>query len=72
MFLIVAFGVLIGFAATMAEPALIAIAEEAEEISEKRLRAGTLRLLVACGVAAGIGIGVLRILTGAPFGLVIA
>ncbi|WP_246836173.1 DUF1538 domain-containing protein [Nesterenkonia sp. NBAIMH1] len=72
MFLVVAFGVLIGFAATMAEPALIAIAEEAEEISEKRLRAGTLRLLVACGVAAGIGIGVLRILTGAPFGLVIA
>ncbi|GAA3052107.1 MULTISPECIES: DUF1538 domain-containing protein [Actinomycetes] len=70
--LIVAFGVLIGFATTMAEPALIAIADEAEEISEKRLRAGTLRILVACGVSAGIGIGVLRILTGAPFVMLIA
>ncbi|GAA1188727.1 hypothetical protein GCM10009674_30290 [Nesterenkonia xinjiangensis] len=70
--LIIGFGVLIGFATTMAEPALMAIAEEAEDISEKGLRANTLRVLVACGVAGGIGIGVLRILTGGSFALIIA
>ncbi|WP_243729180.1 DUF1538 domain-containing protein [Nesterenkonia sphaerica] len=65
--LVILFGVLIGFATTMAEPALMAISDEAEEISEKRLRSSTLRMLVACGVALGIGIGVLRILTGGSF-----
>ncbi|MGJ9406773.1 DUF1538 domain-containing protein [Nesterenkonia aurantiaca] len=65
--LIIAFGVLIGFATTMAEPALMAISEEAQEISEKRLNANMLRILVACGVAVGIGVGVLRILTGGSF-----
>jgi hypothetical protein len=71
--LIILFGVLIGFATTLAEPALMAISDEAEEISEKRLRSNILRLLVACGVAVGIGVGVLRILTGGSFiGLIIA
>lgn len=69
--LIIAFGVLIGFATTLAEPALMAISKEAEDISEKRLKANTLRVLVACGVAVGIGIGVLRILTGGSFVVVI-
>lgn len=70
--LIIGFGVLIGFATTMAEPALMAIAEEAEDVSQKRLKANTLRVLVACGVAGGIGVGVLRILTGVSFPVVVA
>ena len=58
------FAFCIGFATTMAEPALIAICDKAEEASQGRLEAGTVRMLVAVGVAVGITIGVHRIITG--------
>lgn len=58
------FAFAIGFATTMAEPALIAIGEQAEEAARGRLRGNVIRLLVALGVAIGITIGVHRILTG--------
>ena len=54
----------IGFATTMAEPALIAIGQKAEEAAKGRLNGNLIRLLVALGVAIGISIGVHRILTG--------
>jgi hypothetical protein len=54
----------IGFATTMAEPALIAIAEKAEEAAQGRLDGNVIRLLVAAGVAVGITIGVHRIIAG--------
>lgn len=58
------FAFTIGFATTMAEPALIAIGQKAEEAGRGRLDARHIRLLVALGVATGITIGVHRIITG--------
>lgn len=54
----------IGFATTMAEPALIAVGKQAEEAAPGRLRGSVIRLIVAVGVAVGITIGVHRIITG--------
>jgi len=58
------FAFAIGFATTMAEPALIAIGGKAEEAAQGRLNGEVIRLLVALGVAVGITIGVHRIITG--------
>jgi hypothetical protein len=60
------FGFLVGFATTAAEPALIAIANRAEVISEGRLDALGLRLTVAVSVGLAIALGLLRILLGHP------
>ncbi|GAB3554651.1 DUF1538 domain-containing protein [Arthrobacter tumbae] len=65
--LILLFAVLIGFAVTMAEPALVAIGEQAQDASPGRIRAGAVRTIVALGVGLGIGFGVYRILVGGPF-----
>lgn len=54
----------IGFATTMAEPALIAIGQKAEEAGKGRLDGNRIRILVAIGVAVGITIGVHRIIAG--------
>lgn len=54
----------IGFATTMAEPALIAIGQKAEEAGKGRLNGNRIRILVALGVAVGITIGVHRIIAG--------
>jgi hypothetical protein len=64
--LIYLFAFLIGFATTMAEPALLAIAIKAEEISEGNIKQNILRMVVALGVAIGIGLGTYRIVAGDP------
>ncbi|WP_238132445.1 DUF1538 domain-containing protein [Vibrio cincinnatiensis] len=58
------FAFLIGFATTMAEPALLAVGLQAEEAAAGKVKANTIRLLVALGVACGIAIGVHRIIIG--------
>lgn len=58
------FAFAIGFATTMAEPALVAIGQKAEEAARGRLDGTVIRLLVALGVAIGITIGVHRIIAG--------
>lgn len=58
------FAFLIGFATTMAEPALIAIGQQAEEAAAGRVNGNVIRLLVAVGVAIGISVGVHRIIVG--------
>jgi hypothetical protein len=60
------FGALIGFAATIAEPSLIAVSYKAHEVSRGALNQWSLRLAVALGVGLGIGIGTFRIVTGTP------
>jgi hypothetical protein len=65
--MILLFALLIGFATTMAEPALVAIGEQAQAASPGKVGAVTLRVIVAVGVGLGIGFGVYRILTGGPF-----
>jgi hypothetical protein len=61
-----AFGAAIGFATTLAEPALLAVAIKADEISGGTISAWGLRIAVAVGVAVGIALGCLRIVTGTP------
>nr|WP_197030719.1 DUF1538 domain-containing protein [Halomonas sp. BC04] len=58
------FAFCIGFATTMAEPALIAIGQQAEEAAAGKIQGNVIRILVALGVAIGITIGVHRIITG--------
>ena len=64
LFFIYLFAFAIGFATTMAEPALIAVGQEAEAAADGRLSATVIRLLVALGVAIGLTVGVHRILGG--------
>ncbi|MCQ8127421.1 DUF1538 domain-containing protein [Methylomonas rivi] len=58
------FGACIGFATTLAEPSLLAVAIKAEEISGKAISAWGIRLAVSLGVAFGIALGTFRIVTG--------
>jgi hypothetical protein len=66
------FAALIGFAATIAEPALIAVAYKANKVSGGTISQWGLRLVVAFGVAIGIALGTFRIVTGTPLFLYIA
>lgn len=58
------FAASIGFATTLAEPSLIAVAMKAQEISGGAIHAWGLRLAVSVGVAFGIALGSYRIVTG--------
>ena len=64
--LVYAFAAAIGFATTVAEPSLMAVALKAEEVSGGTIRAWGLRLVVAVGVAVGVSLGCFRIVTGTP------
>jgi hypothetical protein len=61
-----AFAAAIGFSTTLAEPALIAVALKAGEVSGRTLSPWGLRIAVALGVAIGVAIGTFRIVTGTP------
>ena len=56
----------IGFATTIAEPALIAVAIKAEHVSGGTISVWGLRVAVAIGVAIGVTLGTFRIVTGTP------
>jgi nitrogen regulatory protein PII len=64
VWIIFAFAFAIGFSTTMAEPALMAIAKKAKEISDGKIDDFILRLFVALGVAIGIALGAFRIVEG--------
>ena len=63
---IVIFAFMIGFGTTVAEPALLVIADKAAGISAGRIDAFTLRMVVAFSVSFAIVIGVYRIIKGHP------
>jgi hypothetical protein len=65
------FAAAIGFATTVAEPSLIAVAIKAEEISGGSISAWGLRAAVALGVAVGVSLGTYRIVSGTPLPLYI-
>jgi hypothetical protein len=65
------FGAAIGFATTIAEPSLMAVAFKANEVSAGTIDKWGLRIVVAVGVALGIGLGCFRIVTGTPLYLYI-
>jgi uncharacterized protein DUF1538 len=58
------FAASIGFATTLAEPSLIAVAIKAEQISGGAIHAFGLRIAVSIGVAFGIALGTFRIVSG--------
>jgi uncharacterized protein DUF1538 len=60
------FAFAIGFATTIAEPALIAVALKAREVSGGTIGALGLRIAVALGVAISLSVGSFRIVTGTP------
>ena len=60
------FAAAIGFATTIAEPALIAVAIKAQQVSGGAISVWGLRIAVAIGVALGISLGTYRIVTGTP------
>ncbi len=60
------FAAAIGFSTTIAEPALIAVAIKANQVSTGAIGVWGLRIAVAIGVAAGIALGAFRIVTGTP------
>ena len=63
---IYAFAAAIGFATTVAEPALLAVAIKANQVSGGTITVRGLRYAVAMGVAVGVAVGALRIVTGTP------
>ena len=65
------FAATIGFATTIAEPSLIAVAFKASEVSGGSINQWGLRITVAIGVAFGISLGSFRIITGTPLYLYI-
>ena len=60
------FAATIGFATTVAEPALIAVSIKASEVSGGTIGSWGLRLAVAVGVAISLAVGAFRIVTGTP------
>lgn len=65
------FAAMVGFATTIAEPSLIAVAYKAHEVSAGTISQWGLRITVAIGVAVGISLGTFRIVTGTPLYLYI-
>ena len=61
-----AFAGAIGFATTVAEPALLAVAIKANQVSGGTITVKGLRFAVAIGVAVGVSLGAFRIVTGTP------
>ena len=60
------FAATIGFATTVAEPALLAVAIKANQVSGGTITVRGLRYAVAIGVAIGVAMGAFRIVTGTP------
>jgi len=58
------FAACIGFATALAEPALLAVAIKAEQISGGSIRAWGIRIAVAIGVGFGLALGTFRIVAG--------
>ncbi|MDM8525133.1 DUF1538 domain-containing protein [Desulfococcaceae bacterium HSG8] len=65
------FAAMTGFATTIAEPSLIAVAYKASEVSAGTISQWGLRITVALGVAFGISLGTFRIVSGTPLYLYI-
>ena len=60
------FAALLGFATTVAEPALIAVALKAETASAGTVQQWKLRVAVGIGVGVGVALGTMRIVSGTP------
>ena len=61
-----AFAAAVGSTATIAEPAVLAVAIKANQVSGGTITVKGLRIAVALGVAVGVALGTFRIVTGMP------
>lgn len=66
IWILLLFAAAIGYTTTIAEPALMVIADKAELITGGKISSFSLRNVVAIGVAVGISIGTVRIILGHP------
>ena len=66
------FAAAVGFATTMAEPALLAVSIKANTVSAGAIGVWGLRVAVALGVGFGVALGCYRIITGLPLQYFIA
>ena len=66
------FAASIGFATTLAEPALMAVSIKANAVSGGAIGVWGLRVAVAIGVGVGVGLGCYRIIVGLPLHYFIA
>lgn len=64
--LVLVFGAALGLGATMAEPALNALGTTVEELTDGAFRNRTLRMAVSIGVAAGVALGIVKLLWHLP------
>ncbi len=69
--LFVLFGFALGFSASIAEPAIIAVAQQAQEITNNALDALTLRIIIALSVGGITAFGIMRSLLGWPIAKII-
>jgi hypothetical protein len=65
-YLVYLFAFAVGFGTTIAEPALLAVAMKAREVSGGAIHVWGLRMVVALGVGIGVAIGCFRIVSGTP------
>jgi len=65
-FWVYVFALMIAFATTIAEPALLAVAMKAHDVSGGTVGVWGLRVAVAVGAAIGVSLGCYRIVTGLP------
>lgn len=65
-FWVYVFAAAIGFASSIAEPAVIAVAMKVRDVSGGTINVLGLRLVVALGVALGLILGTLKLVTGTP------
>ncbi|MDX1480092.1 MAG: DUF1538 domain-containing protein [Woeseiaceae bacterium] len=70
-FWIYVFAMTVGFASTVAEPALLAVSMKANDVSGGAISVIGLRVAVAIGVSVGVALGCFRIVTGMPLYLFI-
>jgi hypothetical protein len=66
VFIAIAFAWILGFGATLAEPALNALGMTVENLTQGAFRKRMLMMAVSTGVAIGIALGVVKILYGLP------
>lgn len=64
--MVVPFGIVLGFVTTWGEPALRVLADEVEEASSGSIRRSMVLLAVCAGVAVAVAAGLLRIAYGIP------
>ena len=62
--LTVPIGMLIGYFIVLAEPAVIVLTHQVEEITSGSIAAGPMRLALSVGVSVSLGLAMIRVLTG--------